>query len=219
MGKALNLLTAGDPREAGFILAAAAVSEPLAGLALKVPGLGSVLAAVNSAISGVSPNAAAAIVPLVPNLLVALAAEAIGQKTGKKSVQDFGKALMITNIVDLGEALGSMVSSATGLSGVSYTPMGRRRGMRGVDFTRHAMGAVPRGLSAVPHGMGSYLPSPGGTLSTAADFGAVPHGMHGLTYRDKADFGASRQAADFGGVDFTMSAIPSMRGAHTGDVQ
>jgi hypothetical protein len=216
MGKVVNWLTAGDPREASFILAAAAVSEPLASMALSVPGLGSILTAVNSALSGVSPNAAAAIVPILPNLAVALALEGIGQATGKKAVQDFGRGLMITNIVDLGEAVGSLLSSAAGLSGVSYTPMGRhRRGMRGVDFT---MSAVPRGLSAVPRGLGSYLPSPGGTLSTAADFGAVPRGMRGLTSRDNADFGDARQAADFGGVDFTMGAIPSMRGSHTGDV-
>jgi hypothetical protein len=91
--------------------------------------------------------------------------------------------------------------------------------MRGVSFTKNHLGAVPRGIAAVPHGMGSYLPSPGGALSTDADFGGIPHGLRGLTMRDNADFGAARQMADFGGVDFTMGAVPSMRGAHTGDMQ
>lgn len=223
MGKALDWITGGNPREAAFILGAAAVSEPLASAALNIPGLGSVLMAVNSALATVSPNVGAAIVPILPGLLVALAAEAAGQKLGPKGkvLQEFGRGLMITNIVDLGEALGDAVSTMMGLSGVSFTPtMGRHRGMRGVSFTKNHMGAVPRGLSAVPRGMGSYLPSPGGTLSTDADFGGIPHGMGGLTYRDKADFGDSRQMADFGGVDFTMGAYPSMRGggSHTGDV-
>jgi hypothetical protein len=55
---------------------------------------------------------------------------------------------------------------------------------------------------------GTYLPSPGGTLSTDADFG-----------RQMADFGGvSFVPNHMSGVDFTMGAVPSMRGAHTGDV-
>lgn len=217
MGKALDFVTAGDPKEAGYILAAAALSEVIASAALQIPGLGSLLTTVNTALAGINANLAAAVTPILPTFFAALGAEFAGQKTGNKMVQDFGKALMITNIVDLGEALGASLSSATGLAGVSFTPMGRRH--RHMGAVPRGLSAVPRGLSAVPRGMrgltmrdnadfGTYLPSPGGTLSTDADFG-----------RQMADFGGvSFVPNHMSGVDFTMGAVPSMRGAHTGDV-
>jgi hypothetical protein len=220
--KVVDFLTIGSPREAGFIVGAAAISEPIASLALSLPGVGSLLSSLNTALSSISPNVGATIVPVLPNVIVAALAEFAGLQTGQKVLRDFGRALMITNLVDLGESIGDALSSAAGISGVSYTPISAiprgisavPRGLRGVDFTR-SMGAVPRGLRGLMPGkddadfgrgkgrrhMGSYLPSPGGTLSTAADFG--------------------RQMADFGGVDFTMSAVPRMRHmgqSHTGDM-
>lgn len=221
MGKAMDFVTAGDPREAGFILAAAALSEVIASAALQIPGLGSALTSINTALTGVNPSLAAAVVPILPTFAAALAAEFIGQKTGKKAVLDFGRALMITNIVDLGEALGATVSSAAGLSGVAYTPMGRRRSMKGVDFT---MGAVPRGLGSVPRGLRA-IPSMGGlTRHDNGDFGGVDFTSMG---RQMADFGGENlmtpagmvsTAADFGRRRH-MGAVPSLRGgAHTGDV-
>lgn len=164
------------------------------------------------------------VVSVIPAFIAAVGFEALGEKMKSDRVKKVGQAAALLAIADLVQGLSGGVMqgvlASAGLAGVSYTPMGRRRtGLGGVSFTRNHMGAVPRGLSAVPRGLGSYMPSPGGTLSTDADFGALPHGMHGLTHRDNSDFGNSRQAADFGGVDFTMGAYPSMRGAHTGDVQ
>lgn len=211
MGKALDFITAGDPKEAGYILAAAALSEPAAALALQIPGLGSVLAQVNTTLAGINPNLAAAVVPILPTFLLALIAEFAGKKTGNKHVQGMGKGLMITNIVDFGEALGATLSSAAGLSGVSFTPM-----------------------SAVPHGMGRKRHGMRGVSYTP--MGAIPS-MRGLTRHDNADFGRQMAdfggenlmtsagmvstAADFGGVDFTMGAVPRgfKGGSHTGDVQ
>lgn len=161
----------------------------------------------------------------IPAFIGAVGIEMLSDKVGNSRGRKIGQALGVLAVADLVQGLTSGLSAtamhAVGLSGVSYTPMGRRhpRGMHGVSFTRNHMGAVPRGMGAVPRGLGSYMPSPGGTLSTDADFGALPHGLRGLTHRDNADFGAARQQADFGGVDFTMGAYPSMHGAHTGDVQ
>lgn len=209
--KIVDFLTAGDKEQAAYILAAAALSEPLAGAAMKVPGAGAALQAVTNALASVSPTAASAIAPIVPNLVIAVGAELIGQKMGQKKVQAFGKALMITNIVDLGEAIGSLLASAVGLQGVDYTAM------RGVDFTmgrhRRGVGAVPRGIAAVPSMRGL-------TSHDRADFGAGSSDSivtAGGTLKTAADFG--RQMADFGGVDYTMGMVPSMRGAHTMDAQ
>lgn len=217
------------PSELGYLAVAAGASGGLNSLVAaaldKVSG-GAFSSFVISQGTGPMANLASAI----PAIFGALAIGAAGQKFKSDKAEKAAEALMTVAIVDLSEALlggplNSLIApyipaqTAVAMSGVTYTPLGRKR---------RPMGAVPRGLSAVPRGLGSYLPSPGGTLSTDADFGAVPRGLSGLTFRDHADFGASRQAADFGGVDYTMSgvgftanhmgAIPSMRGAHTGDV-
>jgi hypothetical protein len=167
--QALDFLTAGNKRDAAFILAAAALSEPLAAGALMIPGVGTGLASLNTFLAGINPNLAAAVVPILPTFTLAVALELIGKKTGSKATSDFGRGLVITSIVDFGEAVGAAFSSAAGLSGVSYTPMGavprglgRHRGLHGVSYT--PMGAVPRGLGAIPS-------------------------MRGLTRHDNADFG------------------------------
>jgi hypothetical protein len=216
----------GVPGQAGYIgsanMAIAAATSGLAGAALtklldKATG-GKVSA------MGTAAGPVGAVVSVLPSFLIAALIEGAGEKVKNERVKKIGQAAALLAVADLVQGLagGAIegVAAAAGLSGVSYTPMGRRRsGLHGVSFTKNHMGAVPRGLSAIPRGIGSYMTSPGGTLSTDADFGALPHGLRGLTHRDNADFGASRQAADFGGVDFTMGAYPSMRGAHTGDVQ
>lgn len=219
--KVVNFLTAGDPKQAAYLVAAAALAQPLSAAALKIPGVGAGLNYVDSMLAKVSPNAANAITPILPTTLVAAILEIVGQKMNKPILKRAGEVLMITNLVSLGASIGDVVSTVTGLQGVDFT-LGRRRGMRGVDFTRSGVGAVPamRGVDFTRSGMGA-IPS----------MRAIP-AMRGLTAHDSADFG--RTFADFGAgipgetirsaagtykTSADFGAIPSMRGySHTMDV-
>jgi hypothetical protein len=215
--KVSNFLTAGDPKQAGMLVVAAALSQPVSALALKIPGLGKVLNMTDSALAKVSPQAANAITPILPTAFIAALLEVAGAKMNKPALRKAGAALMITNIVSIGASIGDVISSATGLQGVDFTLGRSRRGMRGVDFTRTGVGAIPamRGVDFTRTGVGAIPALRGLTAHDRADFGrsTADFGAGGETIRSAA--GTYKTPADFGAVP----AVSAMRGyAHTADV-
>lgn len=204
--EALNKITGGEASNAPY-LAAASVGNDVVSAAFQ-GALMKYAPSVVTAMAKVSPNLPVYVLPVVPGLATAYAAS----KSSNQHVKKLGQAIGLITLIDLVQSLSSLVSGpvmrSVGLEGVDFT-VGRKRGMRGVDYTR--MGAVPRGLQAIPSLRGVDV---------------TP--MHGLTARDRADFGRERQVtsagtittpADFGRQMADFGAVPSLRGAHTMDRQ
>lgn len=243
--KIVSFLVGGDKGLATQLFIAPAVAGLVQdALAYAWPGFAGVVASVENTLNGISPQLGGLLGPIMPNLVLAIGAEAVGQQFKKPIIQKFGAALMFANIIDLGEAVGALASMAIipsaappaaaaatpaqavtspALSGVDFT-MGRRRGFRGVDFTaRQGIHGIPRGLRGLPQGLRA-MPSMRGV-----DFSATP-GFGGLTPADRGDFGQGtsdafqsaggtlKTNADFGRQMADYGAMPAMRGAHTGDV-
>jgi len=246
--KIVDFLTGGDKKLATSLFVAPAVAGLVQdAISYAWPGFAGVIASIEGTLNGINPQLGGLLSPIMPNLVLAVAAEAAGQHFKKPLVQRMGAALMFANIIDVSEAVGALVSTAlipsttvpasaaatpaqlvTGapaatVSGVDFTMRGIPRGLHGVDYTmgHRGMRGIPKGFRAMPSMRG-------------VDFSSTP-GFNGLTPRDRGDFG--RQFADFGqgtsdafhsaggtlktNADFGrhgQGAMPAMRGAHTGDV-
>ena len=200
----LNKLTGGEASNVPY-LAAAAVGNDVVGSAFNM-ALRKYAPTLRAKMAAINPNLPTYVLPIVPGLAFAFACS----KASDARVKKLGQAAGLVTLVDLIQSLTAMVSGpalkAAGLSGVDFT-----RSLRGVDFT---MGAVPRGLSAIPRGMRGVQFTPG---------------MKGLTSRDRSDFGSGdwirspggtlKTNADFGRQMADFGAVPTLRGAHTGDQQ